>query len=198
MNSSNLFQQLEIEAFRAGITPRTKESIQWFRKRAEDMGRINRTNLLKADPLNKKARSQFMPGEMYMYFYDPKHKMTLPYYDTFPLIILVDKAPGGFYGLNLHYLPPTLRAKLLDGLLDNVSNKKYDETTRFEINYKMLKAATKTRYFKPCFKHYLTNQLKSKLSMVPAPEWEIATFLPTANFKKASKEQVWKESRGKI
>ena len=28
--NSNLFQRLEIEAFRAGITPRTKESREWF------------------------------------------------------------------------------------------------------------------------------------------------------------------------
>ena len=42
------------------------------------------------------------------------------------------------------------------------------------------------RYFKPCFKHYLLNHVKSRFAEVPAPEWEIATFLPTAQWKKAS------------
>lgn len=193
---SNLFQQLEIEAFRAGITPRTKQSINWFRKKAETLTGIDRTSLMKEEPLTQ--GNEFAPGAMAMYFYDPKHKMTLPYYDTFPLVVIVGPAPGGFYGLNMHYLPPTLRAKLLDGLLDNMNNKRYDQTTAFKINHDMLKRSAKLKYFKPCYKHYLTNHVKSRFAFVPAPEWEIATFLPTANFQKASKEQVWKDSRRMI
>ena len=55
---------------------------------------------------------------MNMFFYDPKHKDTLPYYDRFPLSVIIGPAKGGFYGLNLHYLPPVLRAKMLDALMD--------------------------------------------------------------------------------
>jgi hypothetical protein len=54
------------------------------------------------------------------------------------------------------------------------------------------------RYFKPCFKRYLTANVKSRFARVPASEWEIATFLPTASFEKASKTTVWKDSRGMI
>ena len=54
------------------------------------------------------------------------------------------------------------------------------------------------RYFKPCFKRYLTAHVKSRFARVPASEWEIATFLPTASFEKASKTTVWKDSRGMI
>jgi len=193
---SNLFQQLEIEAFRAGITPRTKQSINWFRKRAEQLTGINRNTLMKEEPLTQ--GNQFVPGAMAMYMYDQKHKKTLPYYDTFPLTVIIGPAPGGFYGLNLHYLPTTLRAKLLDGLMDNMTNKKYDETTTFKLNYEMLQKSSKLKYFKPCYKHYLTNHVKSRFSFVSAPEFEIATFLPTANFKKAGQASVWKDSRRMI
>lgn len=192
----NIFQQLEFEAFRKGITPRTKQSIAWFRKRAEDMTAVNRKRLIREEPIEQV--SKFLPGNMYMYFYDPKHKMTLPYYDTFPLIVLVDSAPGGFYGLNLHYLPPVLRARLLDGLMDNLTNKKFDETTRIKVNYDLLQASSKLNMFKPCYKHYLTSHMRSKFAYIPPPEWEIATFLPTADFKKASENKVWKDSRGMI
>ena len=65
-----------------------------------------------------------------MYFYDPKTKDTLPYYDRFPLTIMVGPAPKGFYGLNLHYLPLDIRARFLDSLLDTINNKRYDETTQ--------------------------------------------------------------------
>ena len=136
-----------------------------------------------------------MLGSMMMFFYDPKLKDTLPYYDTFPLVIPVERAEGGFKGLNLHYIPPVLRAKFLDSLLDVVNNKKYDESTRFTLTYRLLKGASRFRYFQPCFKHYLLDHVKSRFAQVPAPEWEIATFLPTASWKKASAGRVYSDSR---
>jgi len=190
---SNLFQKLELEAFRAGINPRTKQSRDWFRKKAQSLRRINRNTLLKDEQLQKTNRQ--IVGNMYMFFYDPKHKETLPYYDRFPLTIIVGPAEGGFYGLNLHYLAPILRARFLDELLDITNNMKYDDTTKFKLSYDLLNRAAKFKYFKPCFKHYLTKHVKSQFSMVEAPEWEIATFLPTAQFEKATVAQVYRESR---
>ena len=100
---SNLFQKLEFEAFRAGINPRTKEAQDWFRKKAQSMSRINRQDLLQDEQVKLVNRQNPLIGSMNMFFYDPKHKETLPYYDRFPLAIIVKPAPGGFYGLNLHY-----------------------------------------------------------------------------------------------
>jgi len=193
---SNLFYTLEIEAFRKGITLRTTESREWFRKKAATMRRVNRNALMKEEPVQLKNRSAI--GNMYMFFYDPKHKKTLPYYDSFPLVIIIGKAEGGFLGLNLHYLPPLLRAKFLDALLDVTNNRLYDDSTKFNITYDMLQRAAKMKYFKPCIKHYLSANVRSRFAMVEAPEWEIATFLPTADFQKASKTQVYKDSRKKM
>ena len=190
---SNLFQKLELEAFRAGINPRTQESREWFRKRIQRLTRVNREQLMREDEITRKATHSY--GSMFMYFYDPKTKDKLPYYDTFPLVIPVEPAEGGFRGINLHYLPPILRAKFLDALLDATNNKKYDETTKFRLTYNILNGARKMRYFKPCFKHYLLNHVKSRFAEVPAPEWEIATFLPTAQWKKASAGKVYSDSR---
>ena len=193
---SNLFQKLELEAFRAGINPRTQESREWFRKRIQRLTRINRDALMREDEINRKASHSY--GSMFMYFYDPKHKEKLPFYDRFPLTIPVEPAAGGFRGINLHYLPPVLRAKFLDALLDATNNKKYDESTRFKLTYDILRGARKMRYFKPCFKHYLLAHVKSRFAEVPAPEWEIATFLPTAQWEKASAGKVYQDSRMKI
>lgn len=192
---SNLFQTIEQEAFRAGITPRTRESRAWFQRKLGSM-RTNRRQLMNEPEIQQRQRSAV--GGMYMFFYDPKHRQKLPYYDSFPLVIAVQKAPGGFHGLNLHYLPMTLRAKLLDGLMDITSSSRYDESARFAISYEYLKKSSKTRYYKPCYKHYLTQHIEGKLAMVPSPEWEIATFLPTAQWNKASQTKVWSDSRSKL
>ena len=193
---SNLFQKLGYEAFRAGINPRSQEARDWFRRKAQSLSRINRLELLQDDAL--KLTNRQLVGSMQMFFYDPKHKETLPFYDKFPLAIIVGPAPGGFYGLNLHYLPAVLRAKFLDALLNITSNDKFDETTRFELSYKMLNGARNMRYFKPCYKHYLTSHVKSRFARVAAPEWEIATFLPTADWQKQSQAKVHAASRKMI
>lgn len=193
---SNLFQKLGYEAFRAGVTPRTRESMTWFRQKSRSIRRVNRREIMKEEPIT--LRNTFRPGNMFMFFYDPKTKETLPYYDKFPLVIVVGKAPGGFYGLNLHYISPLLRVKLLDALMDNTTDKRYDENTRFKLNYAMLNRTSKLRFYKPCFKHYLLDHVQSRLAHVPSPEWEIATFLPMANWVGARGAAVYKFSKEMI
>ena len=193
---ANLFQKLELEAFRAGITPRTQESRNWFRRKAQQLRRVNRRELLRSDEVE--LRNRFAPGKMYLFYYDPKTKDTLPYYDGFPLVIPVDRAEGGFYGMNLHYLPPVLRAKFLDSLMDITTNKKYDESTRFRVTYETMKRAEKFRFFKPCFKRYLSDHVKSRFAYILPTEWEIATFLPAADWRKSSATAVYKDSRKMI
>lgn len=194
--ASTVFQDLQVKAFRAGVTPRSDESMKWFRNQVKNMRSINRQALLKDDAVTRVSRPRM--GDMYMFFYDPKTKDTLPYYDTFPLIIMVDRAPGGFYGLNLHYLPPNLRAKFFDALTDTMSNKKYDDSTRIRARYNLLKSVRNMRYFKPCFKHYLTSHVDSRIAKVEPSEWEIALFLPVQRFKGATATQVYKDSRSMI
>ena len=50
---SNIFNRLELQAFRAGITPRTKEYRAWFKKKASNLRSINREALMKEEPLRR-------------------------------------------------------------------------------------------------------------------------------------------------
>ena len=196
MATKSYFEKLETEAFRSGVQPRTRESLEWFKKRLKSVSRVQNNVILK-DPLLNRVQKPLM-GRMYMYFYDPKTKETLPYYDRFPLIIMVKKEKGGFTGLNLHYLPPVLRARFFDRLTQFTNNKKYDESTRFRLTYNFLKSSSKLELFKPCFKRYLTSQVTTRITEVPATEWEVALFLPTDKFVKNSRNTVWKKSRQMI
>ena len=194
--AESFFTDLAAKAFRAGITPRTDASRRWFQNEVKNNRNINRRKLLKDPALEKRNRARV--GSMYMYFYNPKHEDTLPYYDLFPLTIMVQPVPGGFHGLNLHYLPPALRARLFDSLVDLTNNKRYDESTRFKLTYDLLKSASKMRFFKPCYKHYLYSQIEGSVAMVEAPAWEMALFLPTEQFRKSTKTAVWKDSRERM
>jgi len=191
---ATVFDDLLVRGVRQGHIPaRTKDAREWFRNKATKVGR---TRVQPEDMLreNKKVDNVEI-GHMYHFKYDPKGKKTLPYWDTFPLIFMVGAAEGGFYGINLHYLPPKLRAKLMDELYNLASNNRFDEKTKLMVSYKILKNASKMKYFKPTFKHYLADHVKSKFIKVDSAEWDIALFLPTSRFKYATTQKVYSDSR---
>ena len=186
---------LEKGAALGKLPAKERKSRDWFRNQA-------RRTSITPSKLRSEAKSQAVNrvsmGKMYFFAYDPKTKKELPYYDRFPLIFPFKKAQGGFMGINLHYLPPRLRAKLMDALYGLVTNKKYDETTRLNLSYRVLNGAARFRFFKPTVKRYLTSQVKSRFIEVNAEQWDMALFLPVEQFSKASKQKVWSDSRNAI
>jgi len=190
---ASLFDTLQARAFRAGVTPRSKESMAWFKNNVKKLADVNQRSLLKDPALD--ATKNPKPGDMMMYFYDPKFKEELPYYDRFPLTLLVQPAKGGFHGLNLHYLAPGVRARFLDELMELAPKNMNDTSRLVRLRYNLLKGAAKYKEFKPCFKHYLMDHVESQIVRVPMTEWEIAIFLPTEQFKKVKAQSVWRYSR---
>ena len=170
--------------------------------RDKAMRSISRNNNPKRFIGSSKAKAntvtQIKPGEMICYFYEAKHKATLPYWDKFPVIFPVEIYKDGFLGLNLHYLPPLYRARLMDNLYDTLNNKRYDETTRLRMTYSLLNAATKYKYFKPCVKRYLSNHIQSRIIRIDVREWDYAMMMPLARFQKASQRKVWDDSINSI
>ena len=191
-----VFDDLLAKGVRAGEIPaRTDSARSWYRDRARTT-RVTPDRLIRSD--RERLTSRVMIGRMYHFFYDPKHKKTLPYYDRFPLIFPFKRVRGGFLGINLHYLPLRLRAKLMDELYTLSRDNRYDENTRLRISYNILNGAAKYKYFKPCVKHYLTPHVKSRFLEVYAAEWDIALFLPTERFVGANKRAVHADSRKMI
>lgn len=191
---SQVFDELITKGVRSGKIPaRTQEARDWYRLAARGKAKVSENKLLR----ESKDRMTSSPkiGSMYLFMYDPKHKDTLPYYDRLPLIFPIDHAKGGFYGINFHYLPLVLRAKLMDALYDIANNNKYDETTKLKISYRVLKNLAKAKYFKPCIKHYLIDHTRSQFMYVYPSEWDIAIFLPLARFEKRTANRVHADSR---
>ena len=167
------------------------KSTDWYREKIREFGKPGAMALIRDGKRNNKP----FYGKLNMFFYDPKHKKTLPYYDTFPLVLPLEKYPDGFLGINMHYLPIPLRIKLLDRLVDYSNNTKFDESTRLMVDYNKLK---KVRLIRPTIHRYLSGYTKSQFRRIDADEFTIATLLPVQRFKKASESEVWKESRGMI
>ena len=165
----------------------------WFREKVKQAGASAKMKAVTPNQLlRRQPDDNILLGKMFFYKYDPKFAKKLPYWDMYPLVFPFERAPGGFYGLNLHYIPPRDRAVLMDNLNQYASNNKYDQTTRLELSYRLLK-----RYGRavPCVKRYLGDRIVSQTVRIDADEWEVAIFLPVERFQKASKGEVWKDSR---
>lgn len=133
-------------------------------------------------------------GRMVMFFYDPKWKEELPYYDRFPLIMPLTMYKDGFLGMNLHYIPPLQRAKVLDLILNIYDDKHINERKKLQMSYSILQRVVKSRVFMPCIKRYLSNHVKSRFFIVDPADWQIVILLPLERFEKKSRTGVWSHS----
>jgi hypothetical protein len=180
------------------IVAKMKDAESWFRSKVGELsGKFSKNS---REALLKRFEEMDRPtiGSIVLFFYDPKHKVTLPYYDRFPMSILISPTKDGFAGLNMHYLDPILRARLFDALLNTRTTKKYTEHTRLAVTYDMLKSTQTYGPFKPCYKQYLTGHIQSSIVIIPPEQWKRVLFLPLQQFEKATTQEVWAESRKKF
>jgi len=191
---ATVFDDLLLKGVRSGQIPaRSQDARDWFRDKAKTTRGATPEKIVRGNREALKNRPAI--GRMYHFYYDPKGKQTLPYYDTFPLIFMVGPAKDGFYGINMHYLPLKLRASLMDSLYDITNNQRFDESTKLKLSYKVLNSAGKFKEFKPTFKHYLKSHVRSRFIQIEPSEWDIALFLPTERFEKMGKRSVHAASR---
>ena len=152
------------------------EPFKWYRNRIKELGTPSVPELLRSGELDR--RPHF--GSLNMFVYSPKLRNKLPYYDTFPLVLPLRRYNDGFLGLNFHYLPYALRARLLDAAGQD------------KLNVQEVK---RSRLTKPTIKRYLFGYVKSMFLKIEDEDNLTAIMLPVQRFKKASDTQVWSDSR---
>jgi hypothetical protein len=192
MPSNNAFQKL-----RAQVGDGQK-SIDWYMRNVRGLvgARVSGNTVMQSDIGSLTSKVEI--GAMYMYFYDPKLKAQLPFYDTFPLVLPFGPAKGGFYGINVHYLPYLLRAKVLGELMNFADSKTLTPTSKMRLSYNLLNSLQTAAEIKPCIKHYLTTHVRSQFMKINPVDWKAAIFLPVEAFVGATKESVFRDTRSKI
>lgn len=179
----------------ADAAKETKKSWAWYetnvRNAAAGMSAQKFLGDNVAHQINKKG---ITPGDMISFFYDPKTKDKLPYFDTFPMVLPFAISPDGstFTGLNLHYLKPVVRATLLSALMKYVDDDKMGPKTKIKASWDILKSAAGSGVAEHCVKKYLFKNVKSSVIVIPPIEWSYVVFLPLERFKNATNEEVWR------
>ena len=166
------------DRIRADVGDKEK-SLTWYRRKVSELqSRISAGRLMREGKILK------TPGfnQLNFFRYNPKTKAILPYYDVFPLVMPIDSAPGGFLGINFHYLPIPMRMRLLETL----------SKRKFAGDYRKLK---NIKLVKPCIKHYLRSQFASGFYRLEEIDYAPAIFMPVQSFKKAGMTAAHRDSR---
>jgi hypothetical protein len=177
-----------------------RQSLDWFTMQIKA---LNRSTYRQSRLMGETSRMTTypVPGRMYLYQYDAITKDDLPYWDKFPCIFYIDKLSKNghnyWYGLNLHYLPPPMRLKLLISLYDLANNDRFDATTRLKLTYDILMRLSRAKNLGAdfAFKMYRDDGLESKFLEIPSSSWPMVALLPTEQFQKASKQKVWHDAK---
>jgi len=175
----------------------SKQSLDWL---AQKIAQLKGTASIPIGMSREKFRqvNDFRLGKLYCFYYDPKGKEDLPYYDRFPMVLAIEKYNDGFLGLNLHYLPFNYRMAFLGKLLKFAIQGEPGEIDRLRVTYDILVASRRLKEFRPCIKRYLSGHIQSKILAIQPNEWDIAAFLPLQQFRGAKSQQVWQESLEQI
>lgn len=165
------------------------EPFQWYRNRIRELGTPTQRELLR----DGRLAGRFHVGRLNMFVYDPKYKNKLPYYDVFPLVLPIERYDNGFLGINFHYLPYALRARLLDRLEKFTKGSKDD--ARILASYSGLK---NVGLVKPTLKRYLSTKVRSRFRRIDSEDFLTALMLPVQRFRKSNVNKVWSDSRKMI
>ena len=169
------------------------DAITWLKGKVEEIKRPTTIPPGIAKETFRRA-TVIRPGYMYCYFYDPKTKEDMEYWDKFPMVLVLEKYNDGFLGLNLHYLPPKFRIAFLTKLMKFAQLNVDDDIKRMRITYDILSASKRYAEFRPCLKRYLYSHMRSRILTIQPNEWDVAAFLPVQQFHKATANKVWQES----
>jgi hypothetical protein len=189
-----LIDRIKQSLAKEGLEPRTRYAREWLNSKLKNLNPSPAALIID----RQRLRDKTFIGKMYFYYYDPKTKDSMPYYDRFPLVIPIEQYSDGFLGLNLHYIHPRQRIILLDKLSKTATNKNFDDKTKLRLSYEYLKAASSTFEAMPCIKRYLFTQINSRFLEIAADEWDIAALIPTSSFVGATENKVYADSRKKF
>jgi len=168
-------------------------AVQWFKNalggiRKKKAGSAKDYEQILKD--NSKGIKRRLLGQVIVFRYIPNSKTK--FYDKFPIVIVTGVSGNTITGLNLHYVPPMDRIKLIllmNSLLFN--QKEMDlQKTRVKI-FSLLTKKIFAKYIGTAVNNYTIKNIAGKPKLTTPEEWSYLAFLPV--FKGISPSKVYSE-----
>ena len=174
---ASLFSDI-LESKPAELEQGTQDSLEWFQANIRDIRRTPESLMKESNSFV----SRFDLGKMYMYMYLPKTAGKLPYYDVFPLTVVLKRYATGFLGFNMHYIAPRYRVQLMSYLYEIQEDSQED--TYFRVRWQDVKSVSRLRWAKPCLKQYYYSHINSRIVEVQPEHMDFVTLLPSQRFRR--------------
>lgn len=192
MSYKKLKEKFEEHKREKGIETMSKEALCWFHDYTKQFAKsASFTKTTKSGTIVKKP----VPGRFYLYLYNPKTKEQMPYYDSMPLVLITKVVPGGWFGINFHYMPPDIRLRIMEGFYNTIKDPTLSSGVKLKSNWRraasVAKAAASHHYLQHSIKRYLSNHISSPLLEIDPEYWAMCIFLPLSRFKKKQTGFVW-------
>lgn len=179
MSIFNPFRSLS--EYQNSVRNMATRTTDWFHDRVRQLSDYNFNRNPTYEKLEKRntKTALLVPGRMYMFSYDPKHKDTLPIYDKFPLLFPYALTDNGFIGLNVHYLPGQQRVAIMNSLLNiyTINSRRADR-----LSWDFLRNAALFPGADKCIHQYLWNHVRSPFLEIQHSDWLVASTLPVEQF----------------
>ena len=170
------------------------DAIKWLRnsmKNINNKGKVSDYSDILMD--RTKDRKLKLTGQVLIFRYKASSRTKI--YDKYPLVLVIGKTENGFMGLNIHYVPPRDRLKLI--LLMN--SLVYDTQDNQKIRIKIFSLLTKNvfaKYTNVILNKYNTKNIMGKVKITTPEEWTNFAFLPV--FKGINPTELYSEVREEI
>ena len=185
--------QLAEEKSSLKLQTMSRKALVWLQDKVDELRNVHRIAPTIGAEIDRYTKKVTL-GKMYFFYYDPKTKDDLPYWDRFPMVLVLEKYNDGFLGLNIHYLPVKYRVAFLQKLMKYAQLTPDADIKRMRISYDILTASKRYAEFRPCLKRYLYSHMRSRILMIEPSEWDVATMLPIQQFRGAKPQKVWQDS----
>lgn len=176
------------------LNQNNKDALSWLRTSVFNIKTLNKKGkdadyltFLKDPKANLRTK---LIGQVLLFRYKPESRTKI--YDKFPLVLVLFYKKGGFVGINLHYIPPKDRLKLIL-LMNNVILKlttKDRQKTRIKI-LSILNKKIFSKYKNVLINNYNTKNIMGKAKVTTPEEWTIFAFLPV--FKGINPSKLYSE-----
>ena len=190
-----------------------QNSMRWYAQQAKLMGKQGYTSKRLLSGISGDWAQVPIPGKLYMYAYDAKHKATLPYWDKYPLTFPFKLVKDGLPYKRV-VSEEEKRIEAIRGVTPNVSEYSVDSYAyrikilndlvgiklrstskhyKLQLSWELISSVAKYQPLQSCVHRYLYSQLRTGLRIIHSSDWATAMMLPTHKFIGASPSYVWKQ-----
>ena len=142
---------------------------------------------------SKSVQKYLVPGNLILTMYDAKYEAP---YDARPLFLVLAKNSTHVLGLNFHWLPISMRMKLIYAIL-KFNSRNIKEKKPLVFSFKQLKPFLKRFNYVPCVRLYIRSRFAPKGAVISHEDLVKVARMDTAIFTGISAEKAYALARTK-